>query len=90
MGMIVAASTLAPNSPIAKSVSENWPATGLSASAAWPAVWSVMPLPKSAAAVATTTKTAMTLVHTDPTMASACSRPSSSSSMPFSATADWR
>ena len=86
-GMIVAASTLAPNSPTAKSASASRPATGSSALAASAAEVIVPLATPMVLAAATTMKIAMTLVHTDPPIASACSSASSSTPMPFSATA---
>src|SRR3954454_2764880 len=88
-GMIVAASTDAPNSPIPNSDCAKGPATGSSACAASVAEVIVVaaPLTATAAAVATTMNTAITFVQTDPTIASACSSFGSSSPMPFSATA---
>ena len=85
--MIVAASTLAPNSPTAKSASASRPATGSSACAASAAEVIVPWAAPIVLAAATTMKIAMTLVHTDPPIASACSSRSSSTAMPFSATA---
>jgi hypothetical protein len=89
--MIVAASALAPKRPIAKSGVARPPANGPSARAASAALSiSKMPASWSVTAVATTMKRAITFVHTAPPIASACSRRSSSSSIPFSATADCR
>ena len=90
IGMIVAASTEAPKSPTANSAVDNSPATGPSARAASSAVSMCPPMAKTVVAVATTMNTAMTFVQMAPPTASACSRRSSSSSMPFSATALWR
>ena len=86
-GMIVAASTLAPNNPTAKSASARRPATGSRALAASAAEVIVPPAAPIVAAAATTMKMAMTLVQIEPPMASARSSPSSSSPIPFSATA---
>ena len=85
--MIVAASTLAPNRPTANSASASRPATGSSACAASAAEVIVPPADADRAAAATTMKTAITLVQIEPPIASACSSPSSSTPMPFSATA---
>ena len=85
--MIVAASTLAPNSPTANSASASRPATGSSARAASAAEVITPPATPIVAAAATTMKTAMTFVQIDPPIASACSSRSSSTPIPFSATA---
>ena len=86
-GMIVAASTLAPNNPTAKSPVASAPATGSRALAASAAEVMTPPATPIVLAAATTMKIAMTLVQIEPPTASACSRTSSSSPMPFSATA---
>ena len=71
--MIVAARTLAPNSPTANSASASRPATGSSALAASAADVMVPPATPIVLAAATTMKIAMTLVQIEPPTASACS-----------------
>ena len=90
IGRIVAASIDAPNSPIANSSDASSPATGSRAAAAWPAVATSTPATPRVEATATTMNRATAFDQTAPPIASARSSDSSSSSMPFSATALWR
>src|SRR3954449_2758945 len=73
IGMIVAASTDAPNRPTANSAVDSSPATGPNARAASLADSIVPPTAWIVVAAAMTMNTAMTLVQTAPPIASACS-----------------
>ena len=89
-GMIAIAKRLAPKRPAPKRIFENSPASGSSATAASAAEPIGFPSDPSATAVAITTQAAMKFVQMEPRMASARAAPSSSTPIPFSATADCR